>query len=206
MNFDSAIISTVRSRHYVIVVTFVVGLALVSVAPQVVQKLNDEEHEVVPVAVTGTSSPFYRLVPTRLEIPAIALETTFTEPLGLNPDKTVMVPETYTEVGWYKNGVTPGEVGAAVILGHVDSKAGPAVFFSLGQLEVGDEIMVTRADNTVVTFVVDELQRYLQSDFPSSRVYTSGDQAVLRLVTCTGTFDRKGERYSHNLVVYATLK
>lgn len=197
---------TVRPRHYVIVVAFaVMGLTVLLARPYYVTEpkpvvYNADEH------LVATATPFYRVIPTRLQIPAIALDTTFTEPLGLNLDKTVMVPESYTEVGWYKNGVTPGAIGAAVILGHVDSKEGPGVFYSLGQLNVGDEIIVTNADNSIATFVVTELERYPQSDFPSDRVYTSEEEAVLRLVTCTGTFNRGESRYSHNLVVYATLK
>lgn len=144
--------------------------------------------------------------PTVLSIPKIKLETTFEEPLGLNPDGTATVPESYTKVGWYKHGPTPGELGPAVILGHVDSFEGPAVFFSLGQLEVGDDIYITRSDGSTAHFIVSELERNEQVAFPTTKVYSDLNYAGLRLITCTGTFERGEQRYSHNLIVYAKLK
>jgi sortase (surface protein transpeptidase) len=208
MKSDGSNLITVRSRHYKPVVAFavLVLLGLFFFGSNLVQYLEDTMFGDEGIETVASSTPFYRVVPIRLEIPAIGLDTTFTEPLGLNPDNTVMVPESYSQVGWYKNGVTPGDEGAAVILGHVDSKDGPGVFYSLGQLTVGDEVFVARADGTTATFVVTELVRYAQSDFPSERVYVGDGGADLRLVTCTGSFDRGQARYSHNLVVYAELK
>jgi LPXTG-site transpeptidase (sortase) family protein len=144
-------------------------------------------------------------VPSVLSIPKLKLETTFEEPLGLNSDGTAAVPESYTKVGWYKNGPTPGELGPAVILGHVDSFEGPAVFFSLGQLEVGDDIFVTREDGSTAHFVVSEVERNQQSEFPTVKVYGNLNYAGLRLITCTGTFVKGEQRYTHNLIVYAKL-
>lgn len=151
------------------------------------------------------STSFARSAPIRLVIPSIRLDTTFVPPLSLNSDKTVSVPDNYTQVGWYKGGATPGEVGSAVILGHVDSVSGPAVFYSLGQVKVGDKVMVTRADRTTATFEVTELHRYPQSEFPTNAVYGPTTYPALRLVTCTGIFDHGKQKYSHNLVVYAKL-
>lgn len=163
------------------------------------------EAPVVEVKTT-TVNTFKRSAPTKLHIPKINLETTFVPPLWLNADKTVSVPGNYTEVGWYKGGVSPGEIGSAVILGHVDSYEGPAVFYSLGQLKAGDEIEVTREDSTTALFVVDELKRYPQDSFPTELVYGKTNTATLKLVTCTGIFNKGQQRYSHNLVVYAHLK
>ena len=163
--------------------------------------------EIVSIKSTASStSQYIRSAPVRLVIPSIHLDTTFVLPLGLQADQTVSVPNSYTKVGWYEGGATPGENGPAVILGHVDSKEGPAVFYSLGQLKVNDEIEITRSDGTVVVFVVEKLQRYPQSDFPTLAVYGSTDNSTLRLVTCSGTFDKREQRYSHNLVVYAKLR
>jgi sortase (surface protein transpeptidase) len=127
------------------------------------------------------------------------------QPLGLLPDQTVGVPNSYTEVGWYSGGVSPGEVGPSVILGHVDSVDGPAIFYSLGQVKVDDEIEVIREDGTIAKFKVTSLERHSQSDFPTMDVYGPVDKAVLRLVTCSGQFDRGSQRYSHNLIVFAEL-
>lgn len=158
-----------------------------------------------PVAEEESGYVMEAAVPSVLSIPKLKLETTFEEPLGLNPDGTAAVPESYTKVGWYKNGPTPGELGPAVILGHVDSFKGPAVFFSLGQLEVGDDIFVTREDGSTAHFVVSELERNQQSEFPTVKVYGDLNYAGLRLITCTGTFVKGEQRYTHNLIVYAKL-
>ena len=143
--------------------------------------------------------------PVELIIPKLNLNTDFEVPLGLQTDNSIEVPDSYTSVGWYKFGPTPGEVGPAVILGHVDSFEGPAVFFSLGQLEVGDDIFVKRADGSTAHFKVSEMERNLQSAFPTAKVYGDINHAGLRLVTCSGSFDKGQQRYSHNLVVYAKL-
>jgi hypothetical protein len=153
-----------------------------------------------------TSSKFARSAPIQIVIPKIGVDTTFVPPLGLNPDKTVSVPDNYIQVGWYSGGATPGEVGPSVILGHVDSFEGPAVFYKLGKLEAGDEVTITRADGTIAVFEVIDTERYSQDAFPTEKVYGPIDFAGLRLITCTGTFNKAEQKYSHNTVVYAKLK
>jgi len=142
--------------------------------------------------------------PVKISIPKINIEADFVD-LGITGNNEIEVPETTTEVGWYKFGPTPGELGPAIVLGHVDSKTGPGVFFYLGQLEPGDRIDITRADGTIAQFQVDGLERYDQSFFPTSLVYGDIEHAGLRLITCSGSYDRKQRRYDHNLVVYASL-
>lgn len=198
-------------RHYARVMALAVcGCLLLGVA---VYYFPAKDIVLAPSEVTenGTGkeepvSKYARSAPSRLIIPKINLDTTFVPPLGLNEDKTVSVPDSYTEVGWYTYGATPGEIGPAVILGHVDSYEGPAVFFSLGQLEEGDEVMVERADGTTATFVVESKERVPQDNFPTEKVYGQIDYAGLRLVTCSGVFNKGTQEYSHNLIVYARLK
>lgn len=143
--------------------------------------------------------------PVTLHIPKLALDIPFEPPLGLKQNGEIEVPRAFDTVGWYKYGVTPGERGPAVVLGHVDSYKGPAVFYSLGQLEVGDEVAIDREDGTTAVFRVTGYERVSQSEFPTERVYGAIDHAGLRLITCTGTYSRTQDRYSHNLIVYADL-
>lgn len=143
--------------------------------------------------------------PVRISISAINVEAEFESPLGLKSNGEIEVPETYDKVAYYGYGPTPGELGPAVILGHVDSYEGPAVFFSLGQLKEGDEIKVEREDGTTAVFAVTKLERHLQSGFPTREVYQDIDHAGLRLITCTGVYDHGSLRYSHNLIVFAKL-
>jgi sortase (surface protein transpeptidase) len=196
-------------RHYSRVMAFaVVGMVLAlgtyyafTATPAEAPETQEQVEE-----IATSSSRFARSAPVQLRIPKLNIDTTFEAPLGLNDDKTIEVPDSYTQVGWYKYGATPGEVGTATILGHVDSYEGPAVFFPLGQLKEGDEIEITRADGTVAVFVVEKSERYSQDDFPTEKVYGHTDYPSLRLITCTGVYSHGSQRYSHNLVVYAKLK
>ena len=159
----------------------------------------------LPVKTAPAGPVMTEAAPTKLSIPKLKIETTFEKPLGLNADGSSEVPKSYTQVGWYEYGPTPGEYGPAVILGHVDSVSGPAVFFSLGQLEAGDDVYIDRADGSVAHFVVEKLERYEQVAFPTAKVYGNINHAGLRLITCSGTFKKGEQRYTHNLVVYAKL-
>ncbi len=196
-------------RHYVRVVAFAVAVlvaASVSAAFVLWPHRVAEAPAVTDTETVAVTSPFARSAPVHLSIPKLNLETDIVPPLGLNPDKTVSVPDSYEKVGWYSGGATPGEVGPSVILGHVDSYEGAAVFYHLGQLEPGDEVSIARADGSTAVFVVEKLERFSQDAFPTELVYGPIDYPGLRLVTCSGVFNKVAQRYSHNLVVYAQLK
>ena len=146
------------------------------------------------------------VTPQRLLIPALGIDTTFGPSLGINPDQTIEVPDSFTRVGYYRFAPTPGEVGPAVVLGHVDSYEGPAVFYRLGELTGGDTIEIERTDGSVAVFVVTRLERHPQSGFPTAKVYRDLNYAGLRLITCSGTYDQATTEYSHNLIVFARLQ
>lgn len=197
------------TRRYARVAAFVVSAIVILVALGLWIRFEYEVTNQV-THVTETMTPQGPLMeeaqPVKLSIPAINLETSFSEPLGLEPSGEIQVPEQYDSVAYYKNGPTPGELGPAVVLGHVDSLEGPAVFFSLGQLKKGDEIKIERADGSVAVFEVTSLERHEQSGFPTRKVYGDIDHAGLRLITCTGIYDRDVLRYTHNLIVFGKLK
>ena len=163
------------------------------------QKTSEEKLQPATGRILSESAP------TRLRIPTIKIDASFVE-LGLAADNTIQVPKSFTEVGWYTHGPTPGELGPAIVLGHVDSRLlGPAVFFYLGQLKPGDMVEIDREDGSTAVFRVDKLEKYSQDDFPAELVYGNIDHAGLRLITCSGTYDRAEKRYDQNLVVYASL-
>lgn len=143
--------------------------------------------------------------PVQIRIPRLGVNAPFTEPLGVDTNYEIQVPIGYEEVGYYKYGPAPGELGPAVVLGHVDSYTGPAVFYTLKELVAGDIIEIDREDGTTAVFAVDYLQQHEQAGFPTDRVYSDLDHAGLRLITCSGSFDHGEQRYSHNLIVFATL-
>ena len=146
--------------------------------------------------------------PVSVDIPAIGVHSAL-QYLGLTAQHTLQVPKAgplYNEAGWYKYSSTPGSLGPAVIVGHVDSAAqGPSVFFSLGALRPGDNVLVTRADGVVAVFSVDGVRRYPKDHFPTQLVYGKTDHAALRLVTCGGAFDQATGHYLDNIIVFASL-
>jgi sortase (surface protein transpeptidase) len=139
--------------------------------------------------------------PTALKIPAIGVSTSVV-PLGLNADGTVEVPVDPDKAGWYRRASQPGQVGSAVILGHVDSDVGPAVFYHLKTLTVGDKVEVVRADGSIAEFKVAKLVTYANQDFPAQKVYGYRGRPTLNLVTCGGDYDRSAGGYQANVVVY----
>ena len=141
--------------------------------------------------------------PVRLEIPAIGVGSSLVR-LGLNADGTMQVPGDFQVAGWFTGAPQPGQLGPAVIAGHVDSRTGPAVFYHLRDLHPGDEVRVVRADHRVVRFRVDSLASYPKQALPDDAVYGATTAPALRLITCAGTFDRSRHSYRDNLVVSAT--
>lgn len=147
-----------------------------------------------------------RSAPVNIQIPAIHVSAPVME-VGENSDGSVQVPPlgTHNLTGWYKNGPTPGQMGASVILGHVDSYQGISVFYYLKDLIQGDQIHVSLADGKVANFVVDGLEKVTKTDFPTSDVYGKVPYPGLRLLTCGGPFDGTSRHYLDNIIVYAHL-
>lgn len=148
-----------------------------------------------------------RSKPVAIDIPAIGVRSSLLY-LGVNSDGTVQVPSgtSFDEAGWYKYSPTPGSVGPAVILGHVDSGAwGASVFFKLGDLRPDDRVMVTRRDGLVAVFEITGVRRYPKDHFPTQLVYGNTKNPALRLITCGGSFDYSTGHYVDNIIVFASL-
>jgi hypothetical protein len=143
-------------------------------------------------------------VPVRLEIARIGVSSGL-EPLGRARDKTIEVPSDWDVAGWYRSGPRPGEPGSAVLLGHVDSKRGPAVFYRLRELRAGDQVELVGADGSRVRFTVDRVEQYDKRRFPTDEVYYPTLRPALRLVTCGGPFDQATRHYRANIIAFATL-
>ena len=158
------------------------------------------------VGTLATAAPLSTVAsdPVQLRIPAISMSVALTT-LGENPDGTVQVPSDDRQPGWFRLGPTPGQLGSAVILGHVDNTMGPGVFFYLRTLAAGDPVFVDRADGSTVEFAVDSVVSYPRDQFPAQRVYGSDGSSALQLVTCGGVFDHTTGSYLSNIVVYTSL-
>ncbi|MFC8848444.1 MULTISPECIES: class F sortase [unclassified Micromonospora] len=127
--------------------------------------------------------------------------------VGIAPDGSIGAPDAdrAQEAGWYDQGPTPGQYGPAVIVGHVDTRTGPAVFHELKQLRSGDRVEVRRADRSVAIFEVDEVRRYAKARLPVDEVYGDFSRPGLRLITCGGAWVGGETGYADNVVVYASL-
>ena len=156
---------------------------------------------VKPAASIATQAPV--AAPVALTIPAIGVDTPLIR-LGLTSAGALQVPNRFDVAGWYDRSPPPGATGPAVIAGHIDSVAGPAVFYRLDLLRPGDRVYVHRADGSVAIFAVTGVGLYPKDHFPTAQVYGSVPGPQLRLITCGGTFDWTRHSYLSNVVVYAT--
>jgi hypothetical protein len=150
-------------------------------------------------------APLRRSLPVTVRIPAIGVDARIIW-LGLGGDDIVNVPSLRTPMltSWFDGGVTPGQVGPAVLFGHVDSAVtGPAVFYRLGDLRPGNLIYVTREDRRTAVFQVDAVDLYAEDSFPDTSIYGSTAEPVLRLITCGGDFDTQTHLYLDRTVAYA---
>lgn len=157
-----------------------------------------------PTSSTATSGSVDDIgsPPRRIEIPVLGVDAEIID-LGLLADGSLETPTDFAEAGWWAGGATADQAGPTVIVGHVDSFEGPAVFFELSALSAGDHVVVTDAHGGSHRFRVTEVELYDKTDFPTDRVYGDTDEPTLRLVTCGGDFDSRERSYEANWVVFA---
>lgn len=165
-----------------------------------------------PPTTASTAAPSSTVVPAlaparpaKLEIPAIGVRTGEIIDLGLAGDGTLEVPHDAITTGWFTGGPAPGEIGPAVLAGHVDYKKVPGVFVRLKELKAGDEALVHREDGTTAVFTVYAVERHAKASFPTEKVYGDTTGPELRLITCGGDFDSSTGNYLDNVIAYAKL-
>lgn len=143
------------------------------------------------------------IIPEKISIPAIDVEASALH-LGVNDKGEMEVPDTIEDVSWFEPGYKPGENGRAVIAGHVDGIAGPAVFWDLAKLEAGDEITVEGGGERKVfrVYAMESVQLEL-ADVQSIFGYRSSPELVL--ITCSGDYDHNRGTREERLVIYAEL-
>jgi sortase (surface protein transpeptidase) len=152
------------------------------------------------------AAPLAASVPVRIVIPVIPVNAPVMR-LGLNSNGSLQVPplDNHNLAGWYTGSVMPGQTGASIVVGHVDSWSGGSVFFKIKNLRPGDKVDIVRADGTTAIFTVDGLQKAAKVAFPTSAVYRNPGYPALRLITCGGPFDSATGEYLDNIIVYAHL-
>ena len=169
--------------------------AAIAVAPMTGGSTTDRH---APAVVASPASP------ASLLIPALAVDAAV-EPVGLEKDGTMAMPARVQEAGWLRSGPVPGEIGNAVIAGHLDTVSGaPALFFHLSRLRAGQRVMIRDVRGSLFTFEVTAVRRYELSAFPLFAVFGPSKESRLQLVTCAGRY-RPGLGYSERIVVFTRL-
>ncbi|WP_030718055.1 class F sortase [Streptomyces sp. NRRL F-2580] len=153
-------------------------------------------------------APLAAALPQRLDVPSIGIQAPVIS-RGLDKDGALEPPpyESPGTVGWWGRGAQPGTAGAALMVGHVDTRSKPAVFYGLSTVQPGDKVRVVRADGSVAEFTIEDVRVYERADFDAHKAYGPRvrGRAELRLVTCGGTYDKAAKEYTANVVVSAYL-
>ncbi|MEU1281371.1 class F sortase [Streptomyces sp. NPDC005805] len=152
-----------------------------------------------------SAAPLPHAVPRRVAVPSAGIDAPVA-PVGLDADGWVAAPppERAGTAGWYTGAVSPGQRGTAVVVGHVDNDAGPAVFYALGSLKPGTRVEVARADGRTAVFALYAVELFPQQGFPARSVYADGPRAEIRLITCGGAYSPR-DGYTGNVVASGRL-
>jgi len=147
-----------------------------------------------------------RFAPESISIERIGVNAEIAS-IGITPEGQMEDPDSYDTVGWYRFGPAPGEAGRAILVGHLDSKTGPAVFYRLGELAAGDEVIIRSGGSaTDLVYVVRESVSYPEAEVPADLIFGPTDQPELVLITCAGVFDRGVGAYDERRIVVADLR
>lgn len=165
----------------------------------------DDAPEVSPPAVLTATTTAEQL-PARIRIPAIGVDAAV-QHVGVNALGNMATPKGYDDAGWYKHGTVPGQLGSAVLAGHVDNGLALAgVFKRLDELPPGAEIYVDTQGGEILRFIVERSETYGYQQVPLETVFTVADRPRLNLITCAGSWIKKEKTYDRRLVVYAVLQ
>jgi LPXTG-site transpeptidase (sortase) family protein len=181
------------------VVVFVVTFAHATLVASV-----DAMSTTTPPAISANAAPGD--YPARLRVPVLGIDANVQE-TSLTASGAMGTPTNFTDTAWYKLGPVPGQLGSAVIDGHVDNGLALAgVFKHLGDIKVGDDIYVDTKDGRALHFVVSQVEIYPYQDVPTDLIFNQTDRPRLNLITCDGTWVSGGHTYNERLVVFAELE
>jgi sortase (surface protein transpeptidase) len=180
-----------------------VGTAPSQAVEQVAEPDTDDGHAARTAAQQPKQTPIETVAePTRLRIPTLGVDAPL-DPVGLEADGGMEIPEDVERVGWYEPGVAPGEEGSAVLSGHVDSRTqGPGVLFELRSIDVDDEVVIETAEGEQRWRVVGRT-RYGKQALPVDELFSWEGPPRLVIITCGGDFDPEAGAYEENVVVHA---
>lgn len=176
----------------------------------VITPLSDEQLlSVQPIQAENVfeSEEWIPELPVRLVIPTIDVDAVV-QYVGLDEDGTgaMGVPDNFTDVGWYKEGVRPGMEGSAVMAGHYNGKNTPrAVFYDLDTLQVGDEVVVMSAERIEDIYFVVKIETYDYDELTTDVFISTDGKKRLNLITCAGDWMPESKLYNKRTVVFTEL-
>ncbi len=191
----------------------IVGLITVAAIFSFVYILNGAVGETVPLVdagmyipeatTTSISVPRGFATPSHLKIPSIAIDAKV-QHVGLTANGAMGIPTNFTDVAWYKYGTIPGEVGSAVIDGHLDNGLGlSGVFKRLKELTPGDDVYVIDKNGTEIHFLVTDVKEYNYTEAPTEEIFNESEKSLLRLITCGGKWVKAAKTYETRVIVTA---
>jgi sortase (surface protein transpeptidase) len=180
-----------------------IGIVVVLVGLAVIVGMNSGSSSSSSV---DSPAPLAASTPTHVSVPSISADSSLV-PTGLQSDGSLEVPPVSQpmQASWFDRSPTPGQVGPAVILGHINGNGQPGIFANLDKVTAGAEVVVDRADGQRAIFQVSRVDVIPKSSFPTDSVYNDTPNSQLRLITCGGQYDRANRNYLSNVIVYADL-
>ncbi|HEY2191174.1 MAG TPA: class F sortase [Actinomycetospora sp.] len=175
----------------------IVVLALIGLVVAGTSKSNSPASDVQLLAAS---------TPTTVTVPSIGAKSSLIS-LGQNSDGSLQVPPLANpmQAGWYDKSPSPGTLGPAVVLGHVNGDGKAGIFYRLKDVKAGDQVMIARQDGQTAVFTVSHIDTVPKAAFPADQVYGDTPDSELRLITCGGVFDPAARSYEANVIVYANL-
>lgn len=206
---------SVKSGEELLAVT---GKASPPQSPAKAQSSNATSKAATPVAtVAPTTAPALPaqppkqfmlteqgIIPARIRIPFIGVDSAI-ENVGLDSSGIMAAPKDYWKVGWFEPGARPGQLGSAVMAGHLDSTTGQAIFWELHKLQPGNRVYVADKAGHELVFEVTGSAVYPYNNAPLAKIFGDNSARQLNLITCNGLFDRLAHNYDKRLVVFSRL-
>ncbi len=161
---------------------------------------DDDVRDAIPAPSAPGAEPAR---PTQLRIDAIDVDAPL-DPVGLEDDGAMELPDDVSRVGWYELGVAPGEAGSAVLAGHVDSRSqGEGALFELRKVEPGEIVTLSGEDGTEQRWEVTARTTHDRHSLPIDELFRWEGPPQLKIITCGGAFDAETGSYEENVVIHA---
>lgn len=126
----------------------------------------------------------------------------FVQKVGVDQNKEIAVPNNIYVAGWFNQSVIPGERGLSIVDGHVTGRINNGIFKDLGKLKDGDTFKIEYGNGMSKDFkVVKKVDVPVKDAASVLFSHEPGLERQVNLITCSGAFDKKTQRYANRLIV-----